>query len=265
MKHSLPEIVAVGLYNAQLFHKGEVTKPRTTTMFELELVLDEGGTTYIDGENQRIDEGLIICAKPGQRRHTRLPFRCLYVHLIVTEGTLYEHLLALPTFIRVPNVAPYREILENICRAYDTALATEMLLAQSELLRFCYLLSCESKKSAFEPKAHNGAAIESVIEYIDSHLTEELSLQKLAALASFSPVHFHNCFRKATGTTLRTYVEQRRIRRAATLLVTTERTLAEIAQDCGFSSQAYFSFVFKRAMKETPRAYALRMHREYER
>lgn len=264
MKHLMPEIVAVGLYNAQLFHKGEQTSRRKTSMFELELAVGNGGTSYIDGESAKVEEGLIICAKPGQKRHTRLPFQCYYVHLIVSEGLLYEHLLALPSFIRVEDVAPYKEIFERICRTYETALQTEVLLLQSELLRLIYMLSTQTQKYAFEPKAHNGAAIEGIIQYIEMHLTEELSLSKLAALASFSPVHFHNCFKRSTGKTLRAYVEERRIRRAAGLLVSTDRNLAQIAQDCGFSSQSYFSFVFRRTMNETPREYALRMHREYE-
>lgn len=264
MKHSTSEIVAAGLYKAQLFHKGEQTSRRRASMFELELAIGSGGTSYIDGESARIEDGLIICAKPGQKRHTRLPFQCYYIHLIVSEGILYEHLLALPSFIRIQDIAPYQEIFERICRSYESALPTDALLLQSDLLRLIYMLSSQTQKSTFEPKAHNGAAIESIIQYIDTHLTEDLPLQRLAALASFSPVHFHNCFKRSTGKTLRSYIEERRIRRAATLLVSTDRNLAEIAQECGFSSQSYFSFVFKRAMNETPREYALRMHREYE-
>ena len=264
MKLSMPQIISVGFYNAQLVHKGEQTSNRKTSMFELELVVGEGGTSYIDGMSAKIEEGLIIAAKPGQLRHTRLPFQCYYVHLIVGEGPLYETLLSLPSLIHVDEPSAYREIFIRICRAYETARQTDLLLLQSELFRLIHMLACETQKQTYSPKAHNGATIEGIIQYIDQHLTEELPLEKLAALASFSPVHFHNCFKRSTGKTLRAYIEDRRIRRAAALLVSTDHTLAEIAQDCGFSSQSYFSFVFKRSMGETPREYALRIHREYE-
>ena len=264
MNQPMPEIVSVGFYNARLVHKGEQTSNRKTSMFELELVAGDGGTSYIDSESAKIEDGLIIAAKPGQKRHTRLPFQCYYVHLIVGEGLLCETLLSLPSFIHVEDPAPYREMFLRMLHAYETAQQTDLLLLQSELLRLIHTLASETQKQTYSPKAHNGATIEGIIQYIDQHLTEELSLAKLAALASFSPVHFHNCFKRSTGKTLRAYIEDQRIRRAAALLVSTDHTLAEIAQDCGFSSQSYFSFVFKRAMGETPREYALRIHREYE-
>lgn len=64
--------------------------------------------------------------------------------------------------------------------------------------------------------------------------------------------------------TLREYVEEQRIRRAVNLLVGTDLTLSEIAYECGFSSQSYFSYVFKERMKTTPRAYARDYYRKFD-
>ena len=76
----LPEIVAAGVYNAQVAFKGKTVSPnRRTTMFEIELPLDDGGISYIDETAHAISESIVICAKPGQIRHTRLPFRCHYI------------------------------------------------------------------------------------------------------------------------------------------------------------------------------------------
>ena len=86
----------------------------------------------------------------------------------------------------------------------------------------------------------------------------------MAEYASFSPIHFHNCFRRATGKNLREYVEEERIRRALGLLVGTDLTLAQIAYECGFSSQSYFSAAFKRKMKLPPREYVRETKKKYE-
>ena len=97
MQLHLPEIVSMGIYNAQLHHKKKnVTENRKTTMFELEMPLENGGFSYIDRESEKITPDLLICAKPGQLRHTRLPFKCYYIHIIVTEGPLHDILLQLP-------------------------------------------------------------------------------------------------------------------------------------------------------------------------
>ena len=87
--------------------------------------------------------------------------------------------------------------------------------------------------------------IEKAMEYIRENLTSELSLEVVSEKMSFSPIHFHNMFKSATGMTLRKYVEEQRISKAANLLVTTDFTLTEIAYECGFSSQSYFSYAFK--------------------
>ena len=64
--------------------------------------------------------------------------------------------------------------------------------------------------------------------------------------------------------TLRDYVEQQRIKKAINLLQTTNLTLTQIAFECGFSSQSYFSYVFKRRMKKSPREYIKELYNMYE-
>ena len=95
MQIDLPQIVSVGVYNSQLVHKTAVSPNRKTTMFELELPLDDNAVSYIDGEQCRSSPSTVICAKPGQMRHSRLPYKCYYVHMIVTQGRLLEKLMQL--------------------------------------------------------------------------------------------------------------------------------------------------------------------------
>ena len=106
--------------------------------------------------------------------------------------------------------------------------------------------------------------IESAIKHINNNLSADLSLETVSQAMSFSPIHFHNFFKSATGKTLREYVEGIRIKKAAELLLTTELTLTDIATRCGFSSQSYFSFVFKRRMGITPREYVRRINAQYD-
>ena len=87
----LPDIVAAGIYNAQIVHKNKTVTPiRKTTMFEIEMPLDNGGISYINDTSHPIVKNTVICAKPGQIRHTRLPFKCYYIHIIVSEGELFD-------------------------------------------------------------------------------------------------------------------------------------------------------------------------------
>ena len=107
----LPEIVAAGIFNARNHVKNkEITKNRKTTMFEIELPIGKGGVSYIDKEAHTIVEDVMICAKPGQIRHTRLPFNCYYIHIIVKEGELFDMLSQIPSYVKVDN----RNVFEKI-------------------------------------------------------------------------------------------------------------------------------------------------------
>jgi AraC-like DNA-binding protein len=64
--------------------------------------------------------------------------------------------------------------------------------------------------------------------------------------------------------TLRDYVEEQRLRKAISLLTETGLTLSEIAFECGFSSQSYFNYAFKKRLHLTPRAYAAEVQLRYD-
>ena len=89
-------------------------------------------------------------------------------------------------------------------------------------------------------------------------------LNEIAEIVHLSPIHFHNCFKVSVGKTLRDYVEEQRLRKAIKLLLTTDYSLTKIAYECGFSSQSYFSYAFKRKMGLTPRQYATQVFKRYE-
>lgn len=88
--------------------------------------------------------------------------------------------------------------------------------------------------------------INRVVDYIDAHLDEEHSLEKLSQVAFFSPFHFHRIFKALTGETINNYVKRIRLQRAGSMLITDfERPVAEVATLCGFNSTAVFCRAFR--------------------
>lgn len=267
MNISLPEIVAVGIYNSQLAEKNKViTKNRKTTMFEIEIPLEEGGVSFINSEVVQIEPDLVICAKPGQMRHTKLPFKCCYIHMILRDGVLYDTLMRIPVFFKTAKAERYREILAKLCKYSDSAVEDDKIIMYSLVLELIYVLSSDSQKQLYRDrmKNNNYEIIEKVINYIKENLDSDLSLEAISKYASLSPIYFHNCFKASTGKTLHEYVEEQRIKKANNLLVTTDWTLTRISNECGFSSQSYFSYAFKRKMGMTPREYAKEVYKRYD-
>lgn len=92
-----------------------------------------------------------------------------------------------------------------------------------------------------------------VMDHVQSHLSERITLGDLAASAGLSRMYFAAQFRAATGLRPHEYVLRRRIERAQALLVESGDSLVEIALAVGFQTQAHFTTVFKRFTGETPR------------
>ena len=108
--------------------------------------------------------------------------------------------------------------------------------------------------------------VNAVIDHIETHLGDELTLEELAAVAHFSPFHFHRIFAVMTGETLGHFIGRLRIERGATRLVQQRsRTITDIALDCGFSSPSAFSRAFREAFGMTPSAWRRGGHVDHER
>ncbi|MCI0493465.1 AraC family transcriptional regulator [candidate division KSB1 bacterium] len=97
-----------------------------------------------------------------------------------------------------------------------------------------------------QSRAEYISRINRVLDYIEAHLDAELSLQALAKVATFSPFHFHRIFKAIVGETLNQFILRLRVEKAAGLLVgNPNRSITEVALDCGFSSSATFARAFK--------------------
>ena len=263
---NLPEIVAAGIYDSRIAVRNTtISKNRNTTMFELELPLENGGISYIDSNSFPIKPNMIICAKPNQKRHTKFPYKCYYVHMIIHEGPLYDILINMPDFYETDKYERYFKIFKDLIKQHNSLSTDEELILHSNLLELIYIIKKDStKRPANLNSANNYLLIDNTIKYIKEHLTEELNLETIAKQMSLSPVYFHNKFKASVGKTLRDFIEEQRIKKAINLLQTTDYSLTKIAFECGFSSQSYFSFVFKRKMKKTPRQYIREIYNKYE-
>lgn len=263
----LPEIISVGIYHSQKAVKNvEISKKRTTAMFEIEIPIEQGGISYIDENAMAITPEMMICAKPGQTRHTKFPFKCYYVHMNVKKGILYDTLMSTPDFFKTEKHAYYKELFVKLCKYNDSVSPHSEIILQSTILELIYSISRETSKQTTHNRTSQVSQLvmETVLKYIKENLSQELTLKKVAEVAHLSPVHFHNCFKVAVGKTLRDYVEEQRMKKAIHLLVSTDYSLTEIALECGFSSQSYFSYVFKRRMHTTPRNYMQNIYNQYE-
>jgi AraC family transcriptional regulator len=88
--------------------------------------------------------------------------------------------------------------------------------------------------------------IDQVIQYIESNLSNKISLTEVANVSHFSVYHFHRIFTGIIGETVNDYIVRRRLERAINLLIfKTELSITRVALESGFSSSANFSKAVK--------------------
>lgn len=95
------------------------------------------------------------------------------------------------------------------------------------------------------------AVVRRVKRYVDLALDDDLTLERLAAVACLSPFHFQRVFHRETGMALHAYVMQRRVWRAMERVAAGD-PLADIAAACGFADQSHLTRVFRRMVGVTP-------------
>ncbi len=101
----------------------------------------------------------------------------------------------------------------------------------------------------------DAARIRSMLEFIEAHYQEDLTIEHIAGQISVSSSVCLRCFHRMLGTTPMQYVRQLRLNKAAEQLVSGSRPIREIALDCGFNDISYFSKSFREKTGLTPKAY----------
>ncbi|MDD2331234.1 MAG: AraC family transcriptional regulator [Candidatus Cloacimonetes bacterium] len=96
--------------------------------------------------------------------------------------------------------------------------------------------------------------VQSALDYIEAHLKDNISLEDISDEANYSPWHFHRLFFRITGYSVGEYLRKRRLTEACKELVFTMRSIACIAKDYKFESQASFTRSFKNTFQSTPGA-----------
>jgi AraC family transcriptional regulator len=93
------------------------------------------------------------------------------------------------------------------------------------------------------------------LEFVEERIEEPITIEELARVASLSRFYFARAFKAAIGKSPRDYISERRLTLAKTFLAQEDRSIAEIAFACNYSSQANFAKAFRKFTGATPSQY----------
>jgi AraC family transcriptional regulator of adaptative response / methylphosphotriester-DNA alkyltransferase methyltransferase len=101
-----------------------------------------------------------------------------------------------------------------------------------------------------------------ITDYIRERYMEPLTLEKLAEIGHGSPYHLHRIFKRVTGVTPVSYIQEFRIRRAKEMLAESGVAVAEIGARVGLPNAPYFITLFKKITGCTPAQFRLLQRKE---
>ncbi|GAA4493587.1 AraC family transcriptional regulator [Hymenobacter ginsengisoli] len=164
-------------------------------------------------------------------------------------GPEYAHLT------NTPELTGTLERLVAVSRTTDTAKDVLAGFTLQELL--VRLMQTQARELIFHDYArhlttHRFAA---VVQYIKEHLAENLSVDKLSALACMSKATFFRLFKREFGLTPVEYIVRERLAEAKRLLRQPLLSVAEVCLRAGFNNLSYFQALFKKHEGLTPGAY----------
>lgn len=97
--------------------------------------------------------------------------------------------------------------------------------------------------------------ISSIQNYVQGHLSEDLSLTVIANYVNYNESHVSRLYKRVTGDKLTDYITACRITYARQLLAQTEDTVQIISQKAGFHTSQYFSSSFRKSTGMSPNEY----------
>ena len=255
---TLPENISCGYFDCSEFGSLSVSPKRTATKFEIEFYLEDSKTTTTDNHTYEIKKDYIQIAKPGQIRHSELPFRTAYIKFNA-DGEIAEKLKSIPEYFR--NNHPqriYNEIDEiillNECK--------NKLLLYSHLLSLLNFVFLDAQITS----SKNGKNYEVIVkakQYIENHFTNPIKLTDLADNVYLSEIYFHNIFTESVGISPHQYLIDCRIENAKKLLWNSDIPICEVAEKSGFGCQQYLNKVFKKETGMTPVSYRKAFQQNY--
>lgn len=205
-----------------------------------------------------LQAGDIIYTAQGETREANTPQDCLMqcyaMSFVVGNGAPTEPVLPPYLTIGLDEVilALFRQLNQVWLEKRTDYLLTARGLAMLVLGRILQL--CHDQNRSIIPDQR----IERIRRQIVNRLTEPLQVEQLAEHCGLNPVYFGWLFHQQTGQTIKAYINQLRIEKACSLLLSGQTSILETAEQCGFTDPVYFSKVFRRLTGTAPSRYQLK-------
>ena len=239
------------------------TSSRTRLSSYLFFCVDSGsGELEYQGKRYKLGKGdcvFIDCQLPYSHSTDTDLWSLSWIHFSgVTMQTVYQKYQergGRPVF-RPDNFADFQSLHRSL---FDLAASDDYIRdmrINSGLNELLVLLMNESWHPAeHQDRARKKQNLLPVRNYLETHYTEKIVLDELADRFFISKFHLSRVFKEQFGLSVTSYMTQLRITQAKRLLRFTDKSVENVAQECGLNDANYFSRLFKKVEGTTPGEY----------
>lgn len=245
---------------------------------ELSLVIEGSGEEILNGKSHPLVPGTVSFLLPNHIHELIIPpgsvltkYSCMFdINLVLSEA--YDPAIC-GKILTIGNDLPSRfdltteqneyfsKLIEDLFQEYHSKRLGKNTVIKSKLSEACVFLLRTVQEQEQPDAAANpdktGTVME-MLKYIHLHYTENLSLTQLSGLLDRNPSYLSSIFKRHVGQSFVAYLHALRIGRAASLILTTQMTISEIALEVGFDNFRTFSKVFKEMKGVSPQDFRRR-------
>lgn len=241
--------------------------------YEVYLFLQGNVNCYVEQQCFHLERGDLLVIRPGEyhrphlldnSNYERITFNfsaSLLQHLSTNQSNLADFFQTRPAnkvcfaHLNEEQLTEYLFFIQELETQKDCPTFGADLLVHSRITQLFVLINRVFRTEANPTANIMPKLIRDLLRYIDTNLSEKITLETLEQTFYLDGTYISRQFKKHTGLTLRSYLLERRISRACTLLAS-DLSITEVCHQAGFSDYANFIRSFTKATGISPGKYA---------
>lgn len=242
-----------------------VTSTALETIYHLQILLQGHCRSNARGEEQVFGPGEILLINPDdpvdltysadcEKFIVKLPVRLMENACLEQHWTLPQQgIRFVAARHELTEMGGFLQLLGLICHEAENAAEPEVQGLYERIVANKLLALLASNVLRVIPRPDESGGFEAVRQFIEEHLTEDVSVEQLMAVARVSERSLYTLFERQVGVSPRDYIRQRKLERVhAMLQLATARSVTEVALDHGFMHLGRFSEAYRKRFGELP-------------
>ncbi len=226
--------------------------------YEIDIITDGKAETVINGKGEVAERGAVYFMTPEDFHEYRELEPLMVLNIQFFGDDVSSTLLRPLADTEKRSFFPDDDAFLLICDLFSvmqrsTAIGVEASQILSRLLESLLTILRKCAENNDDEKRHTPPDIQSAILYIQEHFRDNPPLSSVASLLSLNERYFCARFKKYTGRTYKEYLRLTKLRYARKLILSTDYSMTDIYEKCGYGTQSHFNREFKERYGVSPR------------